>query len=86
MEDMVYVELLDENGSKVRFERLLTFEFDDGVYVAVTPQTQFEDIENGEVMLLEIREDENGMDCYLPLESESQLEAVFEQFEHLYYE
>ena len=86
MEEKEFVELLDEKENPVNFERLLTFEYDGSVYVALTPAEEFEGIENGEVILLEIREDEDGEDCYLPLEDEHQLEAVFEEFERLYYE
>ncbi len=86
MEEKEFVELLDENENPVSFERLLTFEYDNSVYVALTPAEEFEGIENGEVILLEIREDEEGEDCYLPLDNEQQLEAVFEEFERLYYE
>ncbi len=84
MEDKQYVELLDENENPVDFERLLTFDFDGSVFVALTPVKEFEGIQNGEVILLEIREDEDGQDCYLPLENEQQLEVVFEEFERLY--
>ena len=86
MEEKEFVELLDENDNPVDFERLLTFEYDGSVYVALTPAEDFEGIKNGEVILLEIREDEEGQDCYLPLENELLLEAVFEEFERLYYE
>lgn len=86
MEENEFVELLDENENPINFERLLTFEYDGSIYVALTPAEEFEGIQNGEVILLEIREDENGQDCYLPLENEQLLEAVFEEFERLYYE
>ena len=86
MDENEFVELLDENGKPVKFERLLTFEFCEDIYVALTPVEDFEGIENGEVILLEITEDENGDDCYQPLDDEQQLERVFEEFERLYYE
>lgn len=86
MEENKIVELKDENGKAEDFECIMTFELEDRLYVAITPARDLDGIKNGEVMLLEIREDEDGMDCYLPLESEQELESVFEEFEKLYYE
>jgi uncharacterized protein YrzB (UPF0473 family) len=86
MDENEFVELLDENNKPVKFERLLTFEYGESIYVALTPVEDFEGIENGEVILLEIREDEDEHDCYLPLENEQELEQVFNEFERLYYE
>ena len=35
---------------------------------------------------MEILEDEDGNDCYVPIESEDRLDQVWEEFERLYYE
>ena len=84
MDELKIVILKDEDGKAVRFTQIMTFEFNESLYVAITPETQVDGIESGEVMLLEIREDEYGTDCYLPLENEQILKQVWEEFEELY--
>jgi hypothetical protein len=38
------------------------------------------------VLLLEIVEDEDGDDCYVPIEDEQKLDKVWDEFERLYNE
>lgn len=80
------VMLKDEDGKDVEFIHLMTFDHADSFYVALTPQDEVDGISNGEVLLMEIREDEDGSDVYLPIESEESLSAVWKAFEQLYYE
>ena len=86
MDEEKIVILKDEDGKAAKFTQIMTFEFNENLYVAITPQTQVDGIKSDEVMLLEIREDEDGEDCYLPLENEHVLKQVWEEFEELYYE
>lgn len=86
MSDKNIVVLKNEDGLDVRFSHIMTFDFDGSFYVALTPEDEVEGISNGEVLLMEIREDEDGSDCYLPVENEQQLKSVWEEFEKLYYE
>ena len=60
MDEEQIVLLKDENGNNVRFEQIMTFEFEESLYVAITPEDEVDGIKNGDVMLLEIREDEDG--------------------------
>ena len=83
-EDVVI--LTDEEGKEVRFLHIMTFDFEDSFYVALTPEESVDGIEPGEVLLLEIMEDEDGDDCYVPIEDEAKLDRVWEEFERLYYE
>jgi len=83
-EDVVI--LTDEDGNEVRFLHIMTFDFEDSFYVALTPEESVDGIEPGEVLLLEIVEDEDGDDCYVPIEDEAKLDRVWEEFERLYYE
>jgi uncharacterized protein YrzB (UPF0473 family) len=83
-EDVVI--LTDEEGNEVRFLHIMTFDFEDSFYVALTPEESVDGIEPGEVLLLEIMEDEDGDDCYVPIEDEAKLDRVWEEFERLYYE
>ena len=78
--------LKDEKENDVRFFLIMTFDFDDSFYVALTPETEVEGIKNGEVMLLEVVENEDGDDTYQPIASEEMLERVWSEFERLYYE
>ena len=78
--------LKDEKEQDVKFQHLMTFDFEDSFYIALTPETEVDSIKNGEVILLEIMEDEDGSDCYIPIENEERLGSVWEEFERLYYE
>ncbi len=86
MDEENVVILTDEDGKDVRFLHIMTFDFEDSFYIALTPEEDQEDIENGEVLLMEILEDEDGNDCYVPIEDEERLDQVWEEFERLYYE
>lgn len=86
MDEDKIVELKDEDGKSVRFLQVMTFEFNDSLYVAITPEEETDGIKKGDIMLLEICEDEDGEDCYLPLENEQLLKQVWEEFKELYYE
>lgn len=86
MDNNDVVVLQDENGNDVNFQHIMTFDFEDSFYVALTPETEVDGVKNGEVVLLEIMEDEEGDDCYMPIEDEKKLDKVWEEFERLYYE
>jgi uncharacterized protein YrzB (UPF0473 family) len=85
-EEEEIVVLQDEDGKDVRFQHIMTFDFEESFYVALTPEKDMDGIQNGDVILLEIVEDEDGSDCYVPLEDEARLNKVWEEFERLYYE
>ncbi|MFA5675889.1 MAG: DUF1292 domain-containing protein [Christensenellales bacterium] len=86
MNDENVVVLTDEEGKDVRFLHIMTFEFEESIFVALTPEEKMEGVENGEVLLMEVLEDEDGCDCYVPIEDEDKLDIVWEEFERLYYE
>ncbi len=86
MDEENVVILTDEDGKDVRFLHIMTFDFEDSFFVALTPEEDMEGIENGEVLLMEILEDEDGNDCYVPIEDEDRLDKIWEEFERLYYE
>ena len=86
MDEENVVILTDDDGKDIRFLHIMTFDFEDSFFVALTPEEDMEDIENGEVLLMEILEDEDGNDCYVPIENEDRLDQVWEEFERLYYE
>lgn len=86
MNDEDIVVLKDEDGRDVKFLHIMTFDFEDSFFVALTPEEEVDGIQNGEVILLEIMEDEDGNDCYIPIEDEQKLDKVWAEFERLYYE
>jgi uncharacterized protein YrzB (UPF0473 family) len=86
MSDEDVVILTDEEGKEVRFLHIMTFDFQESFYVALTPEESVDGIEPGEVLLLEIMEDEDGDDCYVPIQDEAKMDRVWEEFERLYYE
>ena len=43
------LELTDDEGNKVQFEHLLTFEYGENFYVSLLPVTPLEDFEDGDI-------------------------------------
>ena len=84
MSDENIVVLQDEDGRETRFVHIMTFDFEDSIYVALTPETQVDGIKNGDVMLAEILEDADGNDCYGPIDNEQKLRRVWDEFERIY--
>ncbi len=77
------VELLDEEGQAVRFEHLMTLEHEGKDYVLLTELGDGEgdsEESEGEVYILRIDTDERGEDCYVAVEDEDVLQAVFDKF------
>ncbi len=86
MSDEDVIVMVDEEGTEVRFLHIMTFDFEGSFYVALTPEETVDGIENGEVLLMEIIEDEDGEETYAPVEDEAKLDKVWDEFERLYYE
>ena len=75
------IELIGEDGEAVPFEYLTTIEYKDKKYIVLIPaDEEEEDEDEGEVVILEIQEDENGEDVYVSLEDDDLLEEVFQEF------
>ncbi len=85
-EEITKIEMLDEDGNKIEFEHLLTFEVEDEFFIAFTPIGKFQDFEEGEVLIMRIEEDEENGEVYLPIETEEELESLWNIFQELYYE
>ncbi len=86
MSDEDVIVMIDEEGTEVRFLHIMTFDFENSFYVALTPEETVDGIENGEVLLMEIVEEEDGEETYAPIEDEEKLDKIWEEFERLYYE
>lgn len=74
------VELIDEDGQSVRFEHLMTLEHEGDLYVMLTALEATPDTDADEVFILKIDKDEQGEDCYVTVEDEDTLQAVFDKF------
>ncbi len=70
--------LLDEDGQPSRFKHLLTFDYEGARFIALTPFSEQEDVEE-EVIILQVKQ-KDGEDVYTTVESEVLLEEVFDQF------
>ena len=74
------LELTDDEGNKVQFEHLLTFEYGENFYVSLLPVTPLEDFEDGEVLIMRLEEDGDD-DIFLPVETEEELEGAWNAFQ-----
>lgn len=79
MEQENIVELLDENDQIVRFEHIMTLEYEGEKYALLSPVDDLEDVEEGEVVIMHIEEGEE-QDAYVGIEDEDLLEAVFQRY------
>lgn len=76
------VELIDdETGATVPFEHLATLEHEGSMYIALMLiDDENDNDEEGEVVIMEIEQDEDGNECYVCVEDEDLQEAVFQKF------
>ena len=85
-DEMETVELMDEEGNKYVFENLLTFDVDDDFYIAMTPVEATDEFAMDEVFIMKVVEDGEDGETYLPIESQEELDALWNIFQDLYYE
>ena len=85
------VELVDEEGNPAQFRHLMTLEHDGESYVLLCDADDEEGDEGddgdeeieSEVYILRIARDEKGEDCYVTVDDEALLDAVFDKFMEL---
>ena len=80
MEHDNIVELVDEEGNEVSFEHLMTIEYKGNSYVCLVPIEPMEDVAEDELVILRIETDDEGNDAYATIESDEELDAVFEEY------
>jgi uncharacterized protein YrzB (UPF0473 family) len=85
-EDLDMIELMDDEGNKLSFEHLLTFEVENDFFIAITPTDDMEDFKEGEVLIMRVSDDGEDGEVYTPIESEEELNSLWEIFKQLYYE
>lgn len=74
------IELVDDDGNAVQFEHLMSLEHNGNVYICLVPAEPMEDVEEDELVIMRILTDENGNDYYSTIESEKELNEVFEKY------
>ena len=79
-ENYKIISLTDEEGVEAEFEFLDLFPYKGKEYVVLLP---VED-EDGDVLILEVGEDEEGNECLDAVEDLDILEAVFEMFKEAF--
>ena len=74
------VPLVDEDGNEVTFEHIMTLEHKGRKYILLVPLDPMEDVADDEMVILEIKEDEDGNDYYASVEDEALVSEVFEEY------
>ena len=74
------IELVDENDNPVRFEHIMTVQFQGEDYVLLAPIDPTDDMEEDEVLVLRIDNDENGDEIYVSVEDDETVQKVFEKY------
>lgn len=82
-EDDIFVLHNEATDKDEEFVRLATLTVDDKWYIVLEPNEEVPDIEEGEVLIYEIVEADNGEDMLAPIEDEKELEKVFQEFLNL---
>ena len=74
------VVLVDDEGNEVTFEHLMSLEHNAKVYICLVPAEPVEDIEEDELVIMRIEQDDAGNDFYSTIDSEKELQEVFEKY------
>ena len=74
------VQLVDDEGNEVEFEHLMTLEHNGNVYICLAPLEEMEDVAEDELVIMRIRQDEEGNDFYESVADEAELNEVFEKY------
>lgn len=80
------IELIDEDDEILEFELLATFEVNGEYFIAFTPVEDMEEYQVGDVLIMRIGEDESGEELYLPIDSQEELDALWEIFQEVYFD
>ena len=75
------VELVDESGKPVKFEHLMTVDYENALYAILIPMDEIDGIDDDEVIILKIEEGAtDDDDVYVGVEDEELLEKIFERY------
>jgi uncharacterized protein YrzB (UPF0473 family) len=82
-EENTIIELIDESGTLVKFDLVMTFDYEGKRYAALLPVDQIENVADDEVVLLEVIKDKNG-DNFVSIDNPVLLDEVFNEFIELF--
>lgn len=77
------VELLDEGGKPVKFDLVMTFDYEGKRYAALLPLDKVENVGDDEVVLLEVVKD-GAEERYVSIDNPILLDEVFDAFLELF--
>ena len=80
MEREDVVVLVDDEGTEIRFEHLMTLEYKGNNYILLSPLEETEDIPEDEMVILQIGTDKDGIDYYMSIDDEDLVDEVFEEY------
>jgi uncharacterized protein YrzB (UPF0473 family) len=82
-EQNTVIELIDESGNTVKFDLVMTFDYEGKRYAALLPIDDVENVDDDEVVLLEVVKEKNG-DNFVTIENPVLLDEVFNEFIELF--
>ena len=82
-EQSTIIELVDESGNNVKFDLVMTFDYEGKRYAALLPVDEVENVGDDEVVLLEVVKDKNG-DNFVSIDNPVLLDEVFNEFIELF--
>jgi len=77
------IELIDENGAPVKFDLVMTFDYEGKRYAALLPIDTVENVGDDEVVLLEVVKDKSG-ENFVSIDNPVLLDEVFNEFIELF--
>jgi len=78
-EQNTIIELVDESGNNVKFDLVMTFDYEGKRYAALLPVDEVENVGDDEVVLLEVVKDKSG-DNFVSIDNPVLLDEVFNEF------
>jgi uncharacterized protein YrzB (UPF0473 family) len=82
-EQNTIIELIDESGNTVKFDLVMTFDYEGKRYAALLPIDTVENVGDDEVVLLEVVKEKNG-DNFVSIDNPVLLDEVFNEFIELF--
>ena len=82
-EQSTIIELVDESGNNVKFDLVMTFDYEGKRYAALLPVDDVEGVGDDEVVLLEVVKDKSG-DNFVSIDNPILLDEVFNEFIELF--
>lgn len=82
-EQNTIIELIDESGNTVKFDLVMTFDYEGKRYAALLPVDEVENVGDDEVVLLEVVKDKNG-ENFVSIDNPVLLDEVFNEFIELF--